>query len=146
MKKTFTQTIIVLMILSLITSSQALTQDIVEEENQDVTEAQAKKEADIAQREAEIAAKTAKQEAKIAQEQIKETEKQMFIARDQVGKLKDKLADLRLPKLPKIALPYLQNSGGGSHSEILAFSLQKTYASERVHAPEQNRACRTAQP
>ena len=114
MKKTFTQTIIVLMILSLITSSQALTQDIVEEENQDVTEAQVKKEADIAQREAEIAAKTAKQEAKIAQEQIKETEKQMFIARDQVGKLKDKLADLRLPKLPKITLPYLQNSGGGS--------------------------------
>ena len=49
MKKTLKQTIIVFIVLSLITSTQALAQDVVEEENQEVLETQAN-EAEIAQR------------------------------------------------------------------------------------------------
>jgi hypothetical protein len=109
MKKTLKQTIILFIVLNLMTAAQVLAQDVVEEENQEVPETQAK-EADLAQREAEIAAKTAKQEAKIAQEQIKAAEKQLLNAREQSSMYKDKLVDLRLPQ---ITIPHLQHSGGG---------------------------------
>lgn len=123
MKKTLNQTIIVFIILSLIASTQALAQDVVEEENQEVLETQAK-EADIEQRKAEIAAKVAEKEAevtakiaerqaKLAQQQMEEAEKQMLIAKDQLGKLKDNLVDIRLPEVHLPHLPHLQHSGSG---------------------------------
>lgn len=123
MKKTLKQTIIVFIVLSLITSTQALAQDVVEEENQEVLETQAK-EAEIAQRETEIAAKAAEvdaevavkiaeSQAKVAQKQMKEAEKQMLIAKDQVGKLKDKLVNIQLSNVTLPHLPHFQHGGSG---------------------------------
>ena len=123
MKKTLKQTIIMFITLCLMTVGQVLAQDVVEEENQEVLEAQAN-EAEIAQRKAEIAAKAAEKEAevaakiaesqaKVAQKQMEEAEKQMLIAKDRLGKLKDKLVDLRLPNVTLPHLPHLQHIGSG---------------------------------
>ncbi len=135
MKKTLKRTIILFIVLNLITAAQVLAQDVVEEEKQEVLETQAKeveieqrraeiaakaaekqaeiaaKAADIEQRRAEIAAKVAEKDAEIAasvQRQLEATEKQARdLLRDQ---FRDKLADLRLPK---VTIPHLQHSGGG---------------------------------
>jgi len=115
MKKTLNQTIIVFIVLSLITSTQALAQDVVEEENQEVLETQAN-EAEIAQRKAEIAAEAAKREEEITaslQNQLEDTQQQMETLLGEV-ETKQKQIYLGLPKLPKIALPHLQHVGSGS--------------------------------
>ena len=123
MKKTFNQTIIVFIVLSLITSTQALAQDVVEEENQEVLDTQLK-EADIEQRRAEIAAKAAEKKAEVAakiaerqamvaQKQMEDAEKQMLIAKDRLGKLKDKVVELRLPNVTLPHLSHFQHDGSG---------------------------------
>jgi hypothetical protein len=114
MKKTLNQTIIVFIVLSLITSTQSLAQDVVEEENQEVLETQAK-EADLAQRKAEIAAEVAKREEEITaslQNQLEDTQQQMEALLGEV-EAKQKQIYLGLPRLPKVPFSHLQQSGGG---------------------------------
>ena len=134
MKKALTRTIIVLIVLSLMTAGQALAQDVVEEENQEVLEAQ-KKEADIAQRnteiaaevaerkaeieaevakrKAEVAAKVAEKQAMVAQKQMEKAEKYMSIADDYGRMYDDMLVDLRVPKVTLPRLPHLPHDGSG---------------------------------
>jgi len=133
MKKALTRTIIVLIIVNLITAGFTLAQDVIEEENQQVLEAQ-KKEADVTQREAEIAAKVAEREAEvavkvaerqaevaakvaerqamIAEKQMEATEKQLSIAEDRMM-YDEMLRDLRVPEVTLPHLPHFQHSGGG---------------------------------
>jgi len=133
MKKALTRTIIVLIIVNLITAGFTLAQDVIEEENQQVLEAQ-KKEADVTQREAEIAAKAAEREAEvavkvaerqaevaakvaerqamIAEKQMEATEKQLSIAEDRMM-YDEMLRDLRVPEVTLPHLPHFQHSGGG---------------------------------
>ncbi len=142
MKKTFTRTIIVLIVLSLMTAGQTLAQDVVEEENQEVLEAQKKELADFAQktaeiaaesakrkaeieakaaeREAEVAAKVAERQAMIAQNQLEEVEKQIKVAEKQISiagdyvkMYDDMLVDLRVPKVTLPHLPHFQQGGNG---------------------------------
>ena len=86
MKKTLKQTIIVFIVLSLMTAGQTLAQDVVEEENQEVLEAQtneeaiAQRKADLAQRKAEIASKAAEQKAIAAEKKIEIERKKAEIA------------------------------------------------------------------
>ncbi len=123
MKKTCIQTIIVLIVLSLMTSTQALAQDVVEEENQKVLEAQ-KKEADIArryteiaaeaaERKAEVAAKVAERQAMVARKQKEAVEKRMLIEDDYGDMYDDMLVDLRIPKVTLPHLLHFQQSGSG---------------------------------
>jgi hypothetical protein len=114
MKKIVIRTIILFIVLNLITAGQVLAKDVVEEENQDILDLDTQtQEADVAQREAELAEKMSEKEAEVARKQVKNAEKQILNARDQLGLYKETLADLRLPKLPKITLPHLQYSGSG---------------------------------
>ena len=126
MNKTFTRTIIVLIIVSLITAGFALAQDVIEEENQDVLDKQTQ-EAEVAQREAEFAEKMSQREAEVARKQMKAAEKQMKAAEKQIQdavlkqmdieqKVKDLMVDVRIPEitLPHLShLQHLQPSGRG---------------------------------
>ncbi|MHC4728195.1 MAG: hypothetical protein ACYS17_13320, partial [Planctomycetota bacterium] len=136
MKKSITRTMIVLIVLNLITAGQALAQDIVEEENQEVLEVQtneeaiaqkkaeaefaaqvAQKEAEIAEKEAQVAAKMAEKQAEIARKQIKEAKKQIEVAvQEQIKvdqKMKDLLVDIQVPNITLPHLPHFQQRGGG---------------------------------
>jgi len=141
MKKALTRTIIVSIVLSLMTAGQALAQDVVEEENQEVlgTQAQEEKiaqrnaeiateaaerkaeiEAEVAKRKAEVAAKVAEKQSMIARNQLKEVEKQMkaaekriSIAGDYVKMYDDMLVDLRVPTVTLPRLPHFQQGGNG---------------------------------
>lgn len=134
MKKAFTRTIIVFIVLNLITAGQALAQDVVEEENQEVLDTQAKeeanaqreaeiaakealKEAEITVREAETEAKMAEKQAEIARKQMKEAKKQIEVAvQDQIKveqKMKDLMVDIQVPNITLPHLPHFQQSGSG---------------------------------
>jgi hypothetical protein len=138
MKKTLKQAIIVFIVLSLITSTQALAQDVVEEENQEVLETQAK-EVDLAQRKAEIAAKAAEKKAIAAEKKVEierkkaeiaaevakreeeitasiekhleDTRKQVEATQKQVELLMPEIISTSRVSIPH--LPHLQHSGGG---------------------------------
>jgi hypothetical protein len=123
MKKTFNRTIIVFIVLSLLTATQSLAQDVVEEESQEVLETQAN-EADLAQREAEIAAQMAKKEAevaakiterqaKVAQKQMEDAEKQKLIAKDALDRFKDRVVDIQFSNVTLPHLSHLQHGGSG---------------------------------
>lgn len=114
MKKTVNQTIIVFLVLSLITATQALAQDVIEQENQEVLDTQSK-EADIAQKKAEIAAEVAQKEEEITaslQNQLEDTQQQMDTLIGEVGATQKQI-NFRLPRLPKVPFSHLQQSGGG---------------------------------
>ena len=130
MKKALTRTIIVLIVLSLMTAGQALAQDVVEEENQEVLDTQAQEEeiaqgnaeiaTEAAERKAEVAAKVAERQAMVAQNQLEEAERQMkaaekriSIAGDYVKMYDDMLVDLRVPKVTLPHLPHFQQGGNG---------------------------------
>ncbi len=113
MKKTFNQTIIVFIVLSLIMAGFTPAQDVVEEESQEVLETK-KKEANIEQRKAEIAAKVAKREEEITaslERHLQDTRKQVEATQKQVELLMPEIISTSRVGLPH--LPYLQHSGGG---------------------------------
>jgi len=114
MKKTFTRTIIVLIIVSLITAGFAIAQDVIQKENQEAFDKQTK-EVDFARRNAELAEKMSQKESemalkmKAAEKQMKEAEKQMGIEQ----KVKDLMLDIRIPEITLPHLSHFQHSGGG---------------------------------
>ena len=136
MKKAFIRTIIVLIVLSLMTAGQALAQEVVEEENQQVQETQAneganvqreaeivadaaKRKAEIAaeaaERKAEIAVKVAERQAMVARKQKEAAEKRMNIVKDQMEGGYDEMYDEMLVdlRIPKFTLPRFLHDGSG---------------------------------
>jgi hypothetical protein len=133
MKKAITQTIIVFIVINLITSGFALAQDVIEEDGQEISEAQVKeaeavqKEAEIAEQEAKVPAREAQIALKLQEDAQKEAQKQLVEAEKQLKeakvkqkgieqKVKDLMVDIRIPEvtLPRLThLRHLQHSGGG---------------------------------